>query len=66
MGSDSLAVNGYVLWGYVVELPDGLRVQFALDDWLKVGPGIGRGFRSGCRARRTRGCTRPTPPNCRR
>jgi hypothetical protein len=37
-----LAVNGSELWGYVVELDDGLRIRFEIDDWQRLNLGIGR------------------------
>ena len=42
MGSVLVAVNGSEAWGYVVELDDGLRVRFALDDWQRMNLDTGR------------------------
>jgi hypothetical protein len=42
MGSSLIALNGAEAWAYVVELDDGLRVRFALDDWLQLNVGIGQ------------------------
>jgi hypothetical protein len=40
--SESIAVNGSELWAFVVELADGLRVRFSLDDWLRLNLSEGR------------------------
>ncbi len=42
MGSVLVALNGTELWCYVVELDDGLRVRFALDDWHRMNLGTGQ------------------------
>lgn len=42
MGSSLVALNGAEAWGYVVELDEGFRVQFALDDWQRMNLGIGQ------------------------
>ncbi len=36
-----LALNGSEVWAGVVELDDGLRLQFQIDDWqrMNIGPG---------------------------
>ncbi len=31
-----VALNGAELWAYVVEVDDGLRVQFQIDDWQRL------------------------------
>ena len=42
MGMRLLALNGAEVWGYVVELGDGLRVRFDLNDWRRLDLGTGR------------------------
>jgi hypothetical protein len=42
VGSSLVALNGSEAWAYVVELDDGLRVRFALDDWQRMNLGIGQ------------------------
>ena len=42
MGMRLLALNGAEVWGYVVELGDGLRVRFDINDWQRLGLGTGR------------------------
>ena len=42
MGSALVALNGAEAWAYVVELADGLRVRFALDDWQRMNLGTGQ------------------------
>lgn len=42
MGSVLLALNGSELWGYIVELDDGLRVRFEIDDWHRLRLDLGR------------------------
>ena len=37
-----VALNGVELWAYVVELADGVRVRFALDDWQRMNLGTGQ------------------------
>jgi hypothetical protein len=41
MGSVLVALNGREVWAYVVELDDGLRMRFEIDDWhaLNLAPG---------------------------
>jgi hypothetical protein len=40
--SQQVAVNGSEVWAYVVETGEGLRVRFALDDWLRLNLDVGR------------------------
>jgi len=32
-GSIRLALNGFDVWAYVVELEEGFRIQLSIDDW---------------------------------
>jgi hypothetical protein len=35
-GSEQLTVNGKLVWGYVVELVDGLRFRVSIDEWQRL------------------------------
>jgi hypothetical protein len=36
-GSEQIALNGFEVWAYVVELDGGLRMRLDLSDWERVG-----------------------------
>jgi hypothetical protein len=42
MGSVLVALNGAEVWAYVMELAEGLRVRFALDNWQRLNLDVGR------------------------
>jgi hypothetical protein len=42
LGTMCVAVNGALVWAYVVELTDGLRLKFDVNDWLKLDLSEGR------------------------
>lgn len=42
MGSSLVALNGSEAWAYVIELTDGFRLRFALDDWHRMNLRIGQ------------------------
>jgi hypothetical protein len=42
MGSIIVGLNGFEVWGFVVEQADGVQVRLALDDWLKLNLGEGQ------------------------
>ena len=51
-GSEQIALNGFEVWAYVVELEGGLRMRLDLNDWERVGLCRGQRIpvrRSGCR-----------------
>jgi hypothetical protein len=37
-----VALNGAVMWAYVVELDAGLRMRFEIDDWQRLNLDIGK------------------------
>jgi hypothetical protein len=41
MGSVLVALNGLEVWAFVVELEDGLRVRFEIDDWNRLNLDLG-------------------------
>jgi hypothetical protein len=41
MASCVVGVNGYGVWAHVVELDDGFRMRFSIDDWEKLNLGEG-------------------------
>jgi hypothetical protein len=42
MGSVLVALNGAEVWVYVVELDDGLRMRFEIDDWQRLNLDLGK------------------------
>lgn len=40
--NQQVAVNGREVWVYVVELDDGLRMRFDIDDWQRLNLDLGR------------------------
>lgn len=42
MGSVLVALNGRELWVYVVEVDEGVKARFALDEWESLGLHEGR------------------------
>jgi hypothetical protein len=35
--SEAVALNGSEVWGFVVEVADGMRLRVPLDDWERLG-----------------------------
>ncbi|MCE9561527.1 MAG: hypothetical protein K8U57_05685 [Planctomycetes bacterium] len=42
MANVVVGLNGFEVWGFVVEQEAGLRVRLTLDDWLKLNFGVGQ------------------------
>ncbi len=37
-----VAMNGAVMWAFVVKTDDGMRMQFLIDDWQRLNVGHGQ------------------------